>query len=309
MTDLRGIDLNLLVTLDVLLAESNVTRAAARLNLTQPAVSTQLARLRQLFGDPLLIPSASGRGMARSALALELMGPLHDVLRQVEVVVKRQPAFDPLVDTRRFTIAASDQALAVLGFRLMQCWGQRAGPGVQLAFVAAEQSTSMARFERGEIDLLIGSERMVPPAAKAKRLYDDHFVVIQRKDHPRGTAPLELDTYCALDHVLVSTSGGSFFGFMDEHLAALGRERRVVLSVQHFAVVAELVAATDFVATLPSRLVERHRARLDVFALPFEARSFTMFAAWHPRQHADPGNVWLRETLAALAALTADGST
>ncbi|WP_175083926.1 LysR family transcriptional regulator [Trinickia soli] len=301
MIDLRGIDLNLLVSLDALLEESNVTRAAERLHLTQPAVSTQLARLRQLFGDPLLIPATSGRGMTRSVRATELMAPLKAALAQLEAVVRKQPSFDPFVDARRFVIAGSDQAVAVLGFQLMQVWREHAGPATQLAFVAPESAASVERFERGEIDLLIGSERMVPGWAKARKLYDERFVFVQRKGHPRGSGPLDLDTYCALDHVLVSTSGGSFFGFMDEHLQALGRARRVALSVQHFTVVPELLARTDYVSTLPARLVARYRDALEMFELPFDARGFTMFAAWHPRGHLDPAGVWLRDLLAEVA--------
>ena len=125
---------------------------------------------------------------------------------------------------------------------------------------------------------------------------------MQRKGHPRGTAPLDLDTYCALDHVLASTSGGSFHGFMDEHLDELGRERRVALSLQHFALVPELLSKTDYVSTLPSRFAARYLDRLDTFALPFEARGFTLYAGWHPRNQADPALVWLREMLAELAA-------
>jgi DNA-binding transcriptional LysR family regulator len=301
MIDLRGIDLNLLVSLDALLAESNVTRAAQRLHLTQPAVSTQLARLRQIFGDPLLIPAETGRGMTRSTRALELMEPLHLALKNLEAVVRHQPSFDPHTDHRSFVIAANDNATAVLGQRLMEQLPTLAGPGVRIAFVVADQPSMATRLERGEIDLLLGSERMVPASMKARKLFDEHFVVVQRKGHPRGTASLDLDTYCALDHVLVSTSGGSFHGFMDEHLDALGRERRVVLSVQHFTLVPELLARTDFVSTLPARFAERYRARLDIFDLPFEARGFTLFAAWPPRNQADPAHVWLRDTLAALA--------
>lgn len=299
--DLSGIDLNLLVSLDALLAESNVTRAAARLNLTQSAVSSQLARLRQLFGDPLLIPAANGRGMTRTMRALELMEPLHAALQTLETVVRRQPAFDPLTGTRRFVVAASDQCVAVLGLPLMIEWARLAGPGVQLAFVAIESGSLAQRFERGEIDLLLGSAQQVPPTLKARKLYDERFVVAQRKGHPRGTAAFDLDSYCALEHVLVSTSGGSFFGFMDEHLEALGRRRRVALSVQHFTLVPAVLAHTDYVATLPYRLIARALARVDVFELPFEARGFSMRAAWHPRSHADPALTWLRDTVTALA--------
>lgn len=301
MIDLSGIDLNLLVSLDALLAESNVTRAAARLNLTQPAVSAQLARLRQLFDDPLLIPAANGRGMTCTTRALELMEPLHAALQTLETVVRRQPAFDPLTGTRRFVVAASDQCVAVLGLPLMIEWARLAGPGVQLAFVAIESGSLAQRFERGEIDLLLGSAQQVPPTLKARKLYDERFVVAQRKGHPRGTAAFDLDSYCALGHVLVSTSGGGFFGFMDEHLQALGRSRRVALSVQHFTLVPDVLARTDYVATLPCRLAMRSLDRVDLFELPFEARGFSMHAAWHPRSHADPALTWLRETVSALA--------
>ncbi|MFL9990751.1 LysR family transcriptional regulator [Paraburkholderia sediminicola] len=302
MIDLRDIDLNLLVSLDALLAESNVTRAAERLHLTQPAVSTQLARLRQIFGDPLLLPAETGRGMTRTARALELMAPLHAALKNLEAVVRHQPAFDPLTDTRRFVIAAHDNATVVLGMRLMERLPTSAGPGVRVAFVIGDQPTAASRLESGEIDLLLGSDRMIPPSMKARKLYDEHFVFVQRKGHPRGTAPLDLDAYCALDHVLVSTSGGSFHGFMDEHLDELGRERRVALSVQHFTLVPELLSKTDYVSTLPSRFAARYLDQLDIFALPFDARGFTLYAAWHPRNQADPALVWLRETLAELAA-------
>ena len=303
MIDLRGIDLNLLVSLDALLAESNVTRAAERLHLTQPAVSTQLARLRQIFGDPLLLPAETGRGMTRSARALELMEPLHAALKNLEAVVRHQPAFDPWIDTRRFVISAHDNATAVLGMRLMERLPTLAGPGVRIAFVIGEQPVAAARLESGEVDLLLGSERMIPASIKARKLFDEHFLFVQRKGHPRGTGPLDLDTYCALDHVLVSTSGGSFHGFMDEHLDALGRERRVALSVQHFTLVPELLSKTNYVSTLPSRFAARYPDLLDAFALPFEARGFTLYAAWHPRNQADPALVWLRDTLAELAEL------
>jgi DNA-binding transcriptional LysR family regulator len=302
MIDLRGIDLNLLVSLDALLAESNVTRAAERLHLTQPAVSTQLARLRQIFGDPLLIPAETGRGMARSARALALMEPLHAALKNLEVVVRHQPAFDPHSDVRRFVIAANDNATSVLGLPLMERLPELAGPGVRIAFVVADQPSTAERLERGEIDLLLGSERMIPASMKARKLFDERFVYVQRKEHPRGTVPLDLDTYCTLNHVLVSTTGGSFYGYMDEHLDALGRARRVALSVQHFTLVPELLVNSDYVSTLPSRFAERHGNRLDLFELPFEARGFTLFAAWHPRNHVDPALVWLRETLVALTA-------
>jgi DNA-binding transcriptional LysR family regulator len=299
--DLRGIDLNLLVSLDALLEECNVTKAAARLHLTQPAVSTQLARLRKVFDDPLLIPADSGRGMTPSARALGLIAPLHAALSDLQTVIRQRPAFDPWQDSRRFVIAANDNATAVLGLRLMEQLPRLAGDGIRVAFVSADQRQVAQQLERSEIDLLLGSERMAPPAMKARKIYDEHFVMAQRKGHPRGAGALDIDQYCSLKHVLVSTSGGSFHGFMDEHLELLGRQREVMLSVQNFMLVPDLLCNSDYVSTLPSRFLQRYRDRLDSFALPFPARGLSLFACWHPRNQNDPALLWLRDAIAALA--------
>src|SRR5258708_18665005 len=157
--------------MDALLAESNVTRAAQRLHVTQPAVSTQLARLGQIFGDPLLRPAETGRGMTRTARALELMEPLHAALKNLEAVVRHQPAFDPHTDTRRFVIAAHDNATAVLGMRLMERLPASAGPGVRVAFVIGDQPTAASRLGSGKIHLLPGSARSSPPSVEIPKLH------------------------------------------------------------------------------------------------------------------------------------------
>jgi DNA-binding transcriptional LysR family regulator len=302
MIDLQGTDLNLLVSLDVLIEEANVTRAAARLNVSQPALSAQLARLRDLFHDPLLVPSATGRGMIPTARALELRGPLHVALKDLETVVKRPPAFDPLTAERMFAIAASDHLTAVLGTRLIERVHKVAGPGVRVSFRTPNPDLIKAQLERGQVDLLIGDQRNVPSEMKSRRLYDDRHVVAQRKGHPRGMQPLDLDTYCGLSHILVSNSGsGGFHGDIDEQLKKIGRRRYVALSVQQFVVVPMFLTITDHVAALPSRLVGRFTDQLDVFELPLEARSYTNSAAWHPRYEADPGHIWLREQCSAIA--------
>lgn len=299
--DMRGIDLNLLASLDVLIEEANVTRAAARLGISQPALSAQLARLRDVFGDPLLVPSETGRGMLPTTRALELRDPLHAALKDLEIVVRRPPRFDPMTDERRFAIATSDNATIVLGLPLTERLRAVAGPGVRLSFQAARGDAIAAQLERGDIDLMIGSNRMVQPAMKARKLIDERYVVVQRKGHPRGTGPLDLVAYCALDHVLVSTSGGSFQGFIDEQLEPLGYRRNVALSVHQFILAPMVVEHTDFVSTLPERLARRFADRVDIFELPFAAEGFSLYAAWHPRSHADPGHRWLREQLVAVS--------
>ena len=301
MIDLRGIDLNLLVSLDALLEFRNVTKAAERLHLTQPAVSTQLARLRRVFDDPLLMPAETGRGMVMTARAMALVEPLRSALHDIESVVRYRPRFDPKTDERDFRVASNDNFAAIFGLDLMERMPSIAGPGVRLAFRNMDARVVASELERGEIDLALGSERMVPESMKARRLLDERFMFVQRKGHPRGMGPIDLDTYCSLQHVLVSTSGGSFQGFMDEHLEPMGRARRVMLSVQTFTIVPEVLTHTDYVSTLPSRLVRRYSDRLDAFELPFDARGFSLFAVWHPRDHADPAHTWLREVLIEIA--------
>jgi DNA-binding transcriptional LysR family regulator len=171
VVDFQGTDLNLLVSLDVLIEEANVTRAAVRLNVSQPALSAQLARLRDLFHDPLLVPSATGRGMIPTARALQLRGPLHIALKDLETVVKRPPAFDPLTAGRVFAIAASDHLTAVLGTRLIARVHKVAGPGVRVSFRTPNPDLIAAQLERGQVDLLIGDQRNVPSEMKSRRLF------------------------------------------------------------------------------------------------------------------------------------------
>lgn len=302
MRNLRGIDLNLLVSLDALLHERNVTRAAARLHLSQPALSAQLARLRRLFDDPLLLPAESGRGMMPTARALTLEEPLRAALQEVQALVQERPDFDPLQAERTFQIAASDNAIGTVGMPLMAHLAAHAGSGIRLGFRMPNAPDVAERMESGAIDLMIGSERAVAPNMKVRKLLQERFVMAQRKGHPRGVGRLDLDTYCSLRHVLVSPSGGNFHGYMDEQLERIGRRRTVALSVQQFTLVPEILAATDYVCTLPSRLAMRHADRLDRFDLPFKAEGMTLYLAWHPRNHRDPANIWLREAVAAVAA-------
>jgi len=302
MIDLKGTDLNLLVSLDALIDEANVTRAAARLNISQPALSAQLARLRDLFRDPLLVPSSTGRGMIPTARALELRVPLHLALKDIETAIKRPPAFDSLTADRSFAIAASDNATVVLGVALIEHVQKIAGPGVRVSFRTPSADLIASQLEGGEVDLLIGSERMVPKDVKTCRLVDERYLMAQRKGHPRGKKPLDLKTYCKLSHILVSTGGGSFRGDIDEQLERIGRRRRVVLSIHQFVLAPMFLRMTDYVATLPARFVDRFADELDTFELPFKARGFSLSAAWHPRNQADPGHIWLRKQLSAVAA-------
>jgi DNA-binding transcriptional LysR family regulator len=301
MLDIRGVDLPLLVSLDVLLEEKHVTRAAARLHLSQPAMSAQLARLRALFGDPLLVPADSGRGMLATPRALELQAPLRAALAMLGQAVRRDaPPFDPRTAERTFHIAGNDNAVLMLMLPVVQQVASIGGPRLKLAFRTPEPEHQAGQLERGEIDLLVGGSRFIPDTlSSAPVLLVDHRMA-QRKGHPRGTGPLDLDQYCALRHIVVSTNG-SFHAFMDEQLAKQGRARTVPIAVAQYNLVPPMLAATDLVCTLPSRFLDRFDSQLDTFELPLRVPALDLSLAWHPRSGHDAGLRWLREQVLANA--------
>jgi len=291
---LRKVDLNLLVSLNVLLDENSVTGAARRLNLSQSSVSTQLSKLRLVFDDQLLVPASNGRGMLPTSKAKEIRASLKHLLHGLGELVSHGQEFDPQMDKRIFNVAIADYPLTIISNILIPRLFNELGDRVQIAFhTDVRQANEM--MERGELDLVIASERGIPLDAKAALLFEEKFVLAQRKNHPRGTGTLSLDEYCQLKHILVSTSGGSFFGFMDEQLQSLGKSRRIALSITQFNMVNELLKGSDFVCTLPSRLVQYYSDDLDEFELPFEAKGFKLYLGWHTAYDKDPAINWLKK--------------
>jgi DNA-binding transcriptional LysR family regulator len=222
-------------------------------------------------------------------------------LKELEQIVKRPPAFDPKRANRTFAIAATDNATVILGVDLVDRIQEFAGPGVRLSFRTPNPELIAGQLERGEVDVVVGSARTVPRDIPSCKLLDDHYLMAQRKLHPRGRRRLSLKSYCDLSHILVSTSGGSFHGDIDEQLERMGRRRRVVLSVHHFSVAPIFLQTTDYVATLPARFLSRFAGEFDLFELPFKARGYSLSAGWHPRNDPDPGQVWLRKELSSVA--------
>ncbi|MEO0035090.1 MAG: hypothetical protein RLZZ501_1113 [Pseudomonadota bacterium] len=292
------IDLNLLVALEALLAERNVTRAARRLHLSQPALSAQLARLRALFGDPLLLPTS--RGMVPTRRALELEEPLRRALEGVRSVVAAGAAFDPAAARLTVSIAASDYSQVALLLPLLRVLAVEA-PGITLAWRTLDAAALMAQMERGEIDLALMTPETAPERLRIRPLCHERYVAILRRDHPLAATGLDLDRYCALDHVMVSPQGGGFVGPADAALAAHGRHRRVALSAPGFLVVPEIVAASDLVALVPERIARLQAARLALFEPPVPVPGFTIAMVWHERGDAHPALRWLRHRLRILA--------
>lgn len=291
--DIRSLDLNLLKALDALLDERHVTRASARLGVTQPAMSGILTRLRENFGDPLF--ARTQRGIVPTQRALELAQPVKQVLADINALMQ-PPTFDPASATLDFSIAATDYALRAIAVPFLAALKQRA-PHIRIALAAMEEGPLQERMERGRIDLALTTPDSTPPGLHARRLFDERYVCVVREDHPviRGKR-LGLKQFCELDHALVSYSGDPFTGVTDEALAKLGLKRRVTLSVQRFLVLPEILRASDMAAVVPRRLVVGMEG-LKLLAPPLEIPGFTKTAAWHERTHRDPAHRWLRELL------------
>lgn len=303
MPDANRADLNLLRALAVLIEEGNVTRAAARLGVSQPAMSAQLARLRDLFDDPLMVPSDTGRGMVPTPRAVALREPLDAVFAQVNTVLEAPEAFDPMRARRAFTIAASDNGTVVLGMALFAELAQMGATGIHLAFVPLDRTRLRGQFEAGEVDMMIALLDVVPQGLKTRVLTGDRQVIVQRKGHPRGTGPFDLAQYCRWPHVIIATDG-AWRTVVDDELDAANAKREVALTVPQFMLALNAVSESDLFALIPARLAKRFSDRVDMFDLPFPSKPFSLQAAWHPRSHTDPGHRWLRETLGRVAGRT-----
>jgi len=295
----KRLDLNLLVTLEALLAEQNVTKAAARLHLSQPAVSAQLSRLRDVFGDPLLLPAQ--RGMTPTAKAVELLGPLRQALDQVRSTVAHR-AFDPATASLTVAIACTDYLHAAVAKPLMLALRTKA-PGVRVALRNLDLTQLEAQMTRGDVDLALMTPEAAPSSLRARHLFDERYLLIGRRGHPRLRASITVEVFAQLEHVVVSLEGGGFVTPVDEALAAFGLRRKVVLSAASFLFVPEIVSQSDLVALVPERLVRERADTLQSVDPPFPVEGFAVGMVWHERSHAHAGLRWVRETLAALIGL------
>ena len=293
MSNIRTIDLNLLRVFDALLDEGSVTRAAARLSLTQPAVSGSLTRLREGFNDPLFVRTR--RGIVPTTHALELAGQVKRVLRDIEGML--QPAsFEPLQATITVTIAATDYAQRAVLVPFLAVLRERA-PGIRVAVLPADPDQVQTQLERGELDLALMTPETTSPDLHTQVLFDEHYVCALREGHPDASAKkLSLARFCALDHAIVSYTGGAFRGVTDDALARVGRARRVSLSVPCFLVLPEILRTSDLIAVAPSRLIAGSPGLISM-APPVAIPGFTKIATWHERTHNDPAHAWVRALL------------
>jgi DNA-binding transcriptional LysR family regulator len=295
--DTKRLDLNLLVTLEALLVQQNVTKAAASLHLSQPAVSAQLSRLRDVFDDPLLIPAQ--RGMTPTAKAVELLEPLRQALDQVRATVATHRNFDPAKGKLTVVIACTDYLQAAVVKPLVVELRTQA-PGVHVALRNLDTLQLEAQLARGDVDLALMTPQAASPRLRTRHLFDERYVLIGRRNHPRLRDGITVEEFAQLEHVIVSLRGGDFVTAVDNVLAALGLRRNVVLSAASFLFVPEIVAQSDFVSLVPERLVNDRADKLKLIDCPFPVEGFEVGMVWHERSHGHSGQRWIREAIVSL---------
>jgi DNA-binding transcriptional LysR family regulator len=301
--DLSTFDLNLLRIFDAVARERHVTRAAARLNLSQPAVSNALNRLRAALGDELFLRAP--QGVEPTSLALALMRPVEEMLDRLQETLAATAPFDPATSDRVFTLAFSEYAESILAPPLFARLAQEA-PGILVAIRHADRTNAQALLESNEAQLAIAMLGEPTTLYTRLRLLPEAFLVLARPGHPLLDGEMTLERYIAWPHLLHSPNG-SRDGAMDRVLRELGHPRRLGAVVAHLSAVPGILLHTDMVMTLSSRLARQLSAAhgLELRALPAEAAAAVkhtrLSMIFHRRFEADQGHAWLRRLLLALA--------
>lgn len=295
-----------LLTLDALLREVSVTRAARRLGLSTPAVSHALARLRERFNDPLLV--RAGREMVLTPRAEALRPVVRDAIEATARVFEPPREFTPGDLKRLFTLSVTDYVLLVYGVELDRVLSQHA-PGIALRYIPNSFDDDL-KIRTGETDLAIGIYGDLPPEFKTRPVITDRLVCVVRADHPDVRHRLSLDQYLALEHIQIAPRGRPG-GYVDEVLAHSGVSRNVSRVVPYFHVGLALAAASDRVLTVSHRIAEASASALGlkIFEAPLPLEPFSLSMVWHPRFDADPAHAWLREHIVAVTRTLEASST
>jgi DNA-binding transcriptional LysR family regulator len=299
MRPMKGrLNLNLLVALDVLLEHGSVSAAAARLGMSQSGLSHALAELRALFGDDLLV--RSGDRMVPTPKAEDLREPLAVAIRALERVVAGEAQFSPATSQRTFVVAMRDQFVAVLGPELLLRVRDGAR-SIALQMVPYDRAQLAERLASGAVDLAVGVDPPEADGLKRRLLYREVLACLVREGHPLGR--MTLRDYAAAEHIVIEAHGG-YRGAIDELLAAEGLTRKVVVRVPYFLAAPILVARTDLVLTVPSRVAELYAAMLPLRRVepPGSLRGFDVHAVWHTRFDRDAAVRWLRKCVVEAAA-------
>lgn len=298
MSSLGRVDLNLFVVLEAIFTEGSITQASKSLNLTQPAVSHALARLRHLLNDPLFV--REGHKMVPTSLTRQLIGPVRAGLREMTGALSQLDDFDPRTSRKHFRIGLRHtiESTVLPALAVLIC-GE--APGVEISTHHHDRENIQSALAAGECDVIIDILVSPAPDVPLRRLYGGKLVVTARKDHPFLRRPWGLEPYLDHDHVLAS-SRKSALGYEDHALQEVGRQRRIRVRCQDQWTASRLVAASDMLFTLPERFAEAVGRPLGNQILPFplDVPSFHLFLYWHANAEHDPANRWLRQQITQL---------
>lgn len=292
---LSKIDLNLFVVFDTIYAEGGITRAGRRLNLSQPAISHALGRLREVFDDPLFV--RHGHAMTPTPLARRLVEPVRQALRGLEVTLSKGEGFDPGSAAKRFTIGMRDMLEVVVLPKLMRTVAESA-PRIDLSVVRAERRELERELSAGTLDVAIDVLLPLPEEVRRERLRQERQTVVVRRRHPRVRGKLDLDAYLAQEHILVSSRRRGLSA-EDFELGRHNLRRNVRLRCQNYLAACRVVSETDLLLTMPRHYAAILNVELGNRLLPFpiDAPAFDTYLYWHANADGDPANAWLRQLL------------
>lgn len=291
----RKLDLNLLLALDALLIERNVTRAAARLKTSQPALSAQLVRLRAMFDDPLLLPGS--RGMTPTPRALELAPRISMLISEFKAIVQPD-LFDPKTAELTVKIACPDAILPTMAPSFAK-W-TAAAPGIKVGFMPLSLLSTQdidSRLATGELDILVSLRSVMPERTHVRQVITESFVCAIRRDHPFRKRVMSIDDLCSMQHIIISPTGGGFSGETDVALARMGKSRSVVASIPSFMLAEQILQTSDFAAVLPRTMAINLSGSLRCYELPVTIPTGQIFVGWHERTHHSPAHRWFREQI------------
>jgi DNA-binding transcriptional LysR family regulator len=290
-------DLNLLNVFDAVMMELNVTRASVQLNMTQPAVSNALKRLRRLLNDELFIKVPSG--VSPTPKALEIWQPLREALYQIRQTLE-PIEFNPATETATFTIALNDFSAALILPSLMKVI-EAIAPQINLRTIPNTHINAAMLLEQAEIDIAIGVFPSSPPRLRSQPLLTSSWVCVMRRDHPLASKKLTLDRYAQANHLLVTLTGETT-GVIDPLLQERGLNRRIGLTVNQFSVAPPILVNSDLIAVLPTRVIQLSgiASQLHLATVPIEINPTSVKMMWHERSQQNAAQAWFRTQLAVV---------
>ncbi|MCG8672487.1 MAG: LysR substrate-binding domain-containing protein [Pseudomonadales bacterium] len=298
-THLRSVDLNLLVIFSAIMEEHSLSAAAKRLNMTQPAVSNALTRLRHTFKDDLFIRTR--HGMTPSSRALELLPPIQDALRIIQTTIDERRQFDPNTSNRAFRIALDDQSEATLLPRVLKIL-EKAGPNISLEVEPNVGDENISRLNQGQLDFLFTYHKPEDTRLNIEPLNEDCLVVIARKNHPRVQGKITREQFATEKHVILKHRFSDKTFLETVALEDFGR-RKILSQVQLSSSIPLIVAKTDALGVVSQRIAEniKNRLPINVYPLPFEQQAMPYFMIWTRNMDQDLGHQWLKEIFLSIS--------